>query len=222
MKKIMIIEDNRKIREELCVFLSHNGYECDAPDRFDGMIERILCARAHLVLLDINLPVLDGYHICRELRKQSDVPVIVVTSRDTQMDELTAMSLGADDFVTKPYHTQILLARIESVLRRAYREAPEERLDCGAFSINLAKSICEAGEESFELTKNELRILACLRAKRGTIVSRDELMRYLWDSELFIDDNTLTVNVTRLRCKLEQAGLCDVIETRRGRGYLMK
>lgn len=217
----MIIEDNKKIRDELCVFLSRNGYECEAPEDFEDIIRNILSSEPHLLLLDINLPVFDGYHICREIRKTSEVPIIVVTSRDTEFDELVAMNLGADDFVTKPYNTQILLARIETVLRRAYREAKQERLICGDLIINPSKSSFEYGGRSTELTRNEIKILTCLFEKKGSIVSRDELMRYLWDSELFVDDNTLTVNMTRLRRKLEEAGLSGVIETRRGQGYIM-
>ncbi len=217
----MIVEDNKKIRDELCVFLSRNGYECEAPEDFKDIISHILSSTPHLVLLDINLPVFDGYHICREIRKKSDMPLIVVTSRDTEFDELVAMNLGADDFVTKPYNTQILLARIETVLRRAYRESKQERLVCGDFIINPSKSAFEYLGRSTELTRNEIKILTCLFEKKGSIVSRDELMRYLWDSELFVDDNTLTVNMTRLRRKLEEAGLSGVIETRRGQGYIM-
>ena len=221
-KKIMVIEDHKKIREELCLFLAQNGYECEAPEDFSDIPERALASSAHLLLLDINLPVFDGYHICREIRKSSDIPIIVVTSRDTELDELIAMNLGADDFVTKPYNTQILLARIETVLRRAYRETSPEKLQCEGFAINLSKSSLEHKGNSIELTKNEIKILACLYEKKGAIVSRDELMRYLWDSELFVDDNTLTVNMTRLRKKLAEEGLPDVIRTRRGRGYLVE
>lgn len=221
MEKILIIEDNKKIRDELCIFLSQNGYECHAPGKFEDIIGLTVSLAPHLVLLDLNLPVFDGFHICREIRNQSDVPVIVVTSRDTEMDELAAMNLGADDFITKPYNTHILLARIAAVMKRVYRDTVQDRLACGQFTINLAKSTLEYAGSSLELTKNEIKILTCLREKKGTIVSRDELMRYLWNSDLFIDDNTLTVNMTRLRRKLEDAGLENIIETRRGQGYLM-
>jgi DNA-binding response OmpR family regulator len=217
----MIIEDHKKIRDELAIFLAQNGYDISAPERFDDIIAMILETAPLLVLLDINLPVADGYHICRELRKQSDVPVIVVTSRDTEMDELIAMNLGADDFVTKPYNTQILLARIATVLKRVYRDTTPDRLFGEGFAVNLPKSALEVGDKAYELTKNEVKIMSCLFEKKGAIVGRDELMRYLWDSELFIDDNTLTVNVNRLRRKLDEAGLDGVIETRRGRGYVM-
>lgn len=220
--KIFIIEDNKKIRDELAAFLTKNGYLCEAPDEFEDIIELVLSAKPQLVLLDINLPVYDGYYICRELRKRSDLPIIVVTSRDSEIDELMAMNLGADDFVTKPYNTQILLARISSVLRRAYRESVTDRLDCGSFVINLSKSVLEYKGIETELTKNELKILTCLFEQRGAIVSRDELMTRLWGSNMFVDDNTLTVNINRVRRKLEELGIGDVIETKRGQGYLLR
>lgn len=221
MRKITIVEDNKKIRDELSIFLSRNGYECDAPEDFSDIIGYINASSPQLILLDLNLPFFDGFHICRELKKQSEVPIIVVTSRDTELDEILAMNLGADDFVTKPYNTQVLLARIESVMRRVYRLARQDKLSCGDFTVNLSKSVLEAGNCSLELTKNEVKILTCLFEKKGAIVSRDELMRYLWDSELFVDDNTLTVNMTRLRRKLDDLGLSHGIETRRGQGYIM-
>lgn len=150
------------------------------------------------------------------------MPVIVVTSRDSEIDELMSMNLGADDFVTKPYNTQILLAHISSVLKRASREISAERIDCGNFIINLSHSTIEKDGTEYELTKNELKMLSYMYEKRNTIVSRDDLMTQLWNSDMFIDDNTLTVNINRLRKKLEDAGLPDVIETKRGRGYMVK
>lgn len=221
MNRIYIVEDDKKIREELAVFLSKNGCSCEAPDEFDSIIAEILEKRPDLVLLDINLPIIDGYYICREIRKSSDVPIIVVTSRDTEIDELMAMSLGADDFITKPYNTQILLAHITSVLKRASKETVTDRIDCGEFDINLSRSTIEYGGREYELTKNELKIIGYLYEKRGMIVSRDELMTQLWNSDMFIDDNTLTVNINRLRSKLEEIGLNGVIETKRGRGYMV-
>jgi DNA-binding response OmpR family regulator len=137
------------------------------------------------------------------------------------MDELTAMNLGADDFVTKPYNLQILLMRIASVLKRSYKERAQDTLDCGDFSVSLSKSLLICGEKETELTKNELKILSCLCENRGAIVSRDTLMVQLWNSELFVDDNTLTVNINRLRKKLQSAGLKSTIQTKRGQGYLM-
>ena len=222
MKKLLIIEDDKKIREELCTFLSRNGYCCEALTDFDGILETTLSLQADLILLDINLPVFDGYYLCREIRKHSEVPIIVVTSRDTEMDELMAMNLGADDFITKPYHTQILLAHIASVLKRTTREIVPDQVDCGAFMLNLSTGSLKVDGKTLELTRNELKIISLLYEKRGCIVSRDELMTQLWNSDLFVDDNTLTVNINRLRAKLAEVGLDQVIETRRGQGYWVK
>lgn len=218
--KICIVEDNSKIREELGSFLKKYGYSVCLIDDFDDVVNVILTKAPDLLLLDINLPVVDGYSIFREIRKESQMPVIIVTSRNTEMDELMSMNLGADDFITKPYNTQILLARINSVLKRAYHTV--EKLDCGRFTLNLSRSIAEYEEREIELTKNELRILNTLAQHRGSIVSRDELMNDLWSSDMFVDENTLNVNVNRLRRKLEEEGLADVIETKRGQGYVLK
>ena len=173
-------------------------------------------------LLDINLPVFDGYYICKEVRKSSDVPIIVVTSRDSELDELMSMNLGADDFITKPYNTQILLARISSILKRTYGSlSASETLCYKGLTLNLSNGSITYEQKTMELTKNELKILGCLIKNQGQIVSRDVLMEHLWKSDLFVDDNTLSVNVTRLRKKLEEIGLKDAIETRRGLGYIM-
>ena len=222
MKRLLIIEDDIKIREELSSFLTRNGYECEAPIDFSNILHQILASSSDLILLDINLPVYDGYYLCREIRKHSDVPIIVVTSRDTELDELTAMNLGADDFITKPYHTQILLAHIASVLKRASREVTTEHINCGGFLINLSSGCIEYNGKILELTKNEFRIMVLLYEKRGSVVSREELMTQLWNSDMFVDDNTLTVNINRLRTKLSEFGFDSVIETRRGQGYLVK
>ncbi|QZY55166.1 response regulator transcription factor [Crassaminicella profunda] len=221
MKKIIIIEDTETIREELKIFLSKYGYEIDAPDQFENIIEYINRANADLILLDINLPVFDGYHICREVRKDSDIPIIIVTSRDSEVDELMSMNFGADDFITKPYNTQILLARIAAVLKRASKDQYRDVLMYHDLELNLSNGSINYKGKTEQLTKNELKILSCLIKNKGSIVSRDVLMEYLWNSNVFIDDNTLSVNVTRLRRKLEEIGIKDVIETRRGLGYMM-
>lgn len=222
MQKIMIIEDARVIREELQVFLSRYGYEVQAPTEFIAIIDEVKRQQPHLILLDINLPVFDGYYLCKEIRKFSDVPIIVVTSRDNELDELMSMNLGADDFVTKPYNTQILLARISSLLKRAYgTPVTSETLTYKGLSLNLSNGSMSYENQTMELTKNELKILAHLLKNQGQIVSRETLMEQLWKSDLFVDDNTLSVNVTRLRKKLEEMGLRDIIETRRGLGYII-
>jgi len=222
--RILIIEDNPRIRRELTVFLEGNGFDCIVPQSFEKIVEETDFQAVHLVLLDINLPGVDGFYLCRKIRAISDVPIIVVTSRDTELDELMAMNLGADDFVTKPYHPQILLARIASVLKRAYHEknTDRDRVNCGVFDLLLTRSVILYQGKETELTKNELRILSTMQDHLGEIVSREMLMTQLWNSDLFVDDNTLTVNVNRLRSKLADIGLSDVIETRRGQGYLLR
>ena len=222
MEKIIIIEDDEIIREELKNFLSKYGYEIIAPTTFDNVVGFILKENANLVLLDINLPIFDGYYICREVRKQSDVPIIIVTSRDSDMDELMSMNLGADDFVTKPYNTQILLARIAALLKRSGSSTTTSSiLTYKDFQLNLSNATILYKEREVELTKNEVKILSYLINHKGKIVSRESLMEYLWSTDYFVDDSTLTVNVTRLRKKLEEIGIENVIETRRGLGYIM-
>lgn len=222
MEKIIIIEDNEIIREELKNFLSKYGYKILSPATFDNVVEFILNENANLVLLDINLPIFDGYYICREVRKQSDVPIIIVTSRDSDMDELMSMNLGADDFVTKPYNTQILLARIAALLKRSGSSTTTSSiLTYKDFQLNLSNATILHDGKEIELTKNEVKILSYLINHKGEIVSRELLMEYLWSTDYFVDDSTLTVNITRLRKKLEEIGIENVIETRRGLGYIM-
>ena len=213
MSKILIVEDDKKLREELIKYLRNNMYEA----------EDILKFNADLVLLDINLPNIDGEYILKELRKVSNVPIIMITSKDTELDELISLNYGADQYVTKPFNLQILLAKIASLLRRsASFSSNQNKIEMQDFILNLSKSSLEKGEKEIELTKNELKILHFLVSKRGQIVSREEIINYLWDSESFIDDNTLTVNMTRLRGKLEEIGLGKNIETKRGQGYIFR
>lgn len=222
MSKIFIIEDENTIRDELSIFLARYGYEVEAPECFENIIKEIKKSNSDLILLDINLPIFDGYYICREVRKFSETPIIVVTSRDSDIDELMSMNLGADDFVTKPYNTQILLARIEAILKRVNRSStPQDVLEYKDIKVNLSNGTVTYDDKIIEITKNELKILSYLIKNKGKIVSREKLMNYLWDCEMFIDDNTLSVNVTRIRKKLEEIGLKNIIETRRGLGYIM-
>ena len=222
MSKIFIVEDEKTIRDELSIFLSRYGYEVEALEDFENIIENIKGSNCDLILLDINLPVFDGYYICRAVRKFSDVPIIVVTSRDSDIDELMSMNLGADDFVTKPYNTQILLARIEAILKRVNKSLmAQDILEYNEMKVNLSNGTISYNNKTIEITKNELKIISYLIKNKGKIVSREKLMNYLWDCEMFIDDNTLSVNVTRIRKKLEEIGLKNIIETRRGLGYIM-
>ena len=223
MKKILIVEDDQKLRNELKIYLEKNGYEALTIEKFDNSIQEILNKKADLILLDINLPYLDGEYICKEIRKTLNVPIIMVTSRDSELDELISLNNGADQYVTKPYNLQILLAKIAGLLKRIENTGiNQNKIDCKEFILNISKSMIEKEEKQIELTKNELKILHFLVLRKGQIVSRDEIINYLWDSESFIDDNTLTVNMTRLRTKLEEIGLKDIIETKRGQGYILK
>lgn len=221
MSKIIIIEDTEKIREELKTFLIRYGYEAVALTNFENIIHDTLKEKPNLILLDINLPITDGYYICREIRKESAVPIIVVTSRDNEMDELMSMNLGADDFITKPYNTQILLARIESILRRVHGVTNQDTIAYNDLKLNLLNGSVTYNDQTAELTKNELKILSCLIKSKGKIVSRDDLMDFMWNADVFVDDNNLSVNVTRLRKKLEGLGMKDNVETRRGLGYIL-
>ena len=222
MNKIMIIEDDATIREELKIFLGRYGYDVNSPNSFENIIEYVKKENPNLILLDRNLPSFDGYYICREIRRFSDVPIIIVTSRDSDIDELMSMNLGADDFVTKPYNTQILLARIEAILKRINKNSTvQDVLEYKEMKLNLSNGTLSYKDKNIEITKNELKILSYLIKNKGSIVSREALMNYLWDCEMFIDDNTLSVNITRIRKKLEELGLKNVIETRRGLGYII-
>ena len=217
-----IVEDDEKLRKELKIFLEKNGYQVTVIEEFQNTIEDILKENADLVLLDINLPYIDGEYICKEVRKMSNVPIIIVTSRESELDELISLNNGADQYVTKPYNIQILLAKISGLLRRTKNlESSQNKINCGDFILNISKSIIEKEDTKIELTKNELKILHFLLLNKGKIVSRDEIINYLWDSESFIDDNTLTVNMTRLRTKLEEIGLKNIIQTKRGQGYIL-
>lgn len=221
MYHIMIIEDNEKIRNELCDFLGKNGYRASAPDDFEHILDIIQKEKPDLLLLDLNLPVVDGHYICREVRKISGLPIIIVTSRDSDMDELISMNLGADDFVTKPYNLQILLARISRILQRTYEHASSNILSIHDIALDISKSTITYQGKNADLTKNELRIMHCLFQNKNNIVSRNELMQHMWDCDLFVDDNTLTVNINRLRKKLEFIRLDDLIQTKRGLGYII-
>lgn len=223
MSKILIIEDDEKLRDELETFLNKNGFKCDSLKSFENVIEDILSRKVDLILLDINLPYVDGKYICKEVRKLSNVPIIMVTSRDNEIDELMSLNYGADQYVTKPYNIQILLAKIVGLLRRNQNAGTNpEKINCTDFILNTAERTIERENINIELTKNEYNILYFLSIHKGKVISRDEIMDYLWQSENFIDDNTLNVNIKRLRTKLEEAGIENVIETRRGQGYILK
>ena len=219
--KIFIIEDEEIIRKELTIFLDRYGYETVYSTDFENIVEEALKSDANVILLDINLPFYDGYYICREIRKQSNIPIVVVTSRDSEVDELMSMNLGADDFITKPYNTQILLARISSIIRRTYSNSDVDLFSYKDLKYNMSTSEVEYKGTKIELTKNESRILYTLIRNKEKIVSREDIIKALWQEDEFIDDNTLTVNVNRLRKKLEEIGAEGYLQTKRGQGYIL-
>lgn len=220
MAKILIIEDEDKLRQELKVYLNNNGYQTESIETFENTLEQMNRFSGDLILLDINLPNANGQFLCKEYRKNSSKPIIIVTSRNNEMDELMCINYGADDFVTKPYNPLILLARIEAVLKRTQVNS-ELLISYEDIRLDVSKSSILKGNQVIELSKNELKVFYFLLQHRGVIKSREALMEYLWDSDMFVDDNTLTVNINRLRKKLEDIGLRDVIHTRRGQGYII-
>ncbi len=218
MQKIMIIEDEADIREELALLLENNGYRAVTVTVFSEIAQQVRQSMPELILLDLGLPGRDGFSLCADIRKVSSVPIIFVTGRDSAMDELKALSLGGDDYVTKPYNILVLLARIKAALRRGGSQQADT-IEVGGLTLNMVKGCAAHGNKIAQLTRNEIRILACLMERAGEIVSRADLIDYLWDSQIYIDDNTLSVNITRLRGKLDELGFTGYIRTRRGLGY---
>lgn len=191
--------------------------------KFDNTIHDILEINPNLILLDINLPGVDGESICKEIRKQSDMGIIAVTSRDNELDELVSINYGADHYITKPFNIHILLAKVNSLLRRTNSNSePKNKIDAKDFILNISNSTIIKDDKIIDLTKNEYKILKYFIENREKIVSREDIMDVLWENDCFVDDNTLSVNITRLRSKLEELGLKDIIETKRGQGYMLK
>lgn len=219
--RIGIIEDDGRIREELQILLNRYGYTCILFDVSEAILVQLKAEEVDMYLIDINLPVYDGFYLCREIRKSKDQPIVFLTSRDTDMDELMGIQAGADDFITKPFNTQILLARIESIMNRYNKKDSKECILFGKIELDLSRAkVCNEDSE-IELTVNEMKILHYLMQFGGKIVTRDVLMTHLWSADHFVDDNTLTVNINRLRSKLTDIGLKDVIITKRGQGYVL-
>lgn len=220
MFTIMIVDDNEQLQNEIGNLLLINGYSILKPKNFKDIAQIVKDDKPSS--LDINLPNDDGFKICTEIRSFSKVPIIFITSRNTNIDELMAITLGGDDFITKPYNTQILLARINALIKRAYpNDNNMDIVEHNGLTLNILSSTIEHNEKSIELTKNELKILYYLLLNKGKIVSRVDVMEYLWDSAMFINDNTLTVNITRIRNKIDEIGLKDYIKTKRGQGYIV-
>lgn len=231
-RKIGILEDDEALGRELSYYLETNGYEPRfiTPAEYAGkkekeLLDLLIREDLHMLLLDVGLPGFDGLHICKEYRGLTESPVIMITSRNTELTELMSITNGADDFVPKPFNPQILVARMETVMKRVYKEAKSSDVakitapSGQIYQVEFLKGRIVSEEGEVTLSKNELQILQCLIKKQGEIVSRDDIMNELWDNCTFVDDNTLTVNMTRLKGKLESIGIREAIVTKRGMGY---
>ena len=220
-QKILIIEDDLVIRTELITLLEGNNYEASTVTDFTSTVQTVKSTQPHLILLDIKLPQTNGFSLCSQIRGFSNVPIIFVTSCTTDMDELNSIMLGGDAFITKPYNTAILLAKIASLLKRAYPMDAQTSLTYQGAILHLDSSKIEYVGRQADLTKNELKILSCLFKHAGTICARADIVEYLWDNQVYIDDNALSVNINRIREKLASIGLTDFIKTKHRQGYTL-
>ncbi len=219
MQKILIIEDDELISNELKNLLDSNNYNGIILNDFKNTLNEILDIKPDLILLDINIPYMNGEIVLKNLRESSNIPVIMVTSRNSDIDEALSITYGADDYIIKPYNPNILLLRIGAVLKRLNNNS--DTLIFKDLTINISKGIIKKGNEEIILTKNEMIIFSYLVNHQNKIVTRDELMTTLWNNEEFINDNALTVNISRLRTKLKSIGYDNVIDTRKGMGYIL-
>ena len=219
MYKILIVEDDAVIASEIKQNLMRWGYDVSVIRDFSDVLGAWERSQPHLVLMDISLPFFNGYYWCDQIRKQSKVPVIFISSRSDNMDIVMAVNMGGDDYIAKPVSMEVLTAKIQAMLRRTYDYEIENLLTLRDASLDVSALSLVRGESRTVLTRNEARILQQLLSKKGNVVSREELMLALWDSDEFVDDNTLTVNVNRLRKTMEEAGLPDCIVTHKGKGY---
>jgi len=221
--KIMIIEDDPKMREIVLENINKWGFEGFALTEFTAVLSEFIKFEPHLLLLDINLPAYDGFYWCNKIREVSRVPIIFISARNSNMDIIMAMNMGGDDYLQKPFSLEVLMAKINALLRRtySYKEVEASALEHNGVILNVKDTLLQYNDQKVELTKNEYRIAYILIKKAGQIVSRDEIMNRLWEDESFVDDNTLTVNINRLRHKLKDIGLNDFIQTRKGQGYII-
>lgn len=222
---IFIIEDDKALSREISLSLSKWGYEVKEVEEFGNITNEVIDCNPKLILMDINLPYYDGFYWCSQIRSFLKVPIIFISSRDNDMDIIMSINMGGDDYITKPFSPQVLTAKIQAILRRTYSYNTDLKSDIIKFkdiTLNIVKSILYFKDQSVELTKNELKIMRILMKNQEQIVSRDEIIEELWDTDEFISENTLTVNVNRLRKKLEGIGLEQFILTKKGQGYMIR
>lgn len=223
MYHILIIEDDLSIAKSLNQVLVSWGYESTYVTDFKQIIETFLTIEPHLILLDISLPFFNGYHWCTEIRKLSNVPIIFISSASENLNIVMAMNMGGDDFISKPFDLGVMVAKIQALLRRTYAFTGQRQiLEHHGVLLNLNDASLSYENQKIDLTKNDFKILQLLLENSGKVLSRSDIMTHLWESDQFIDDNTLTVNVTRLRKKIEEIGLVDFIHTKKGIGYYIE
>lgn len=223
MKKILIIEDDLNVARELSISLKKWSFEVEIIEEFNDILKGVINKKPCLILMDVNLPYYDGFYWCEKIREVSKVPIIFLSSRDSNMDIIMGMNNGGDDYITKPFSTEVLISKINALLRRSYDYNNSDTLIYYNDAVlDVEKCIFRYSDKEIELTKNEIKILSLLIKNKEKVVSREKIMMSLWNDDEFVNDNTLTVNITRLRGKINELGLKDVIKTKKGIGYLIK
>ncbi|MGV8982186.1 response regulator transcription factor [Clostridium sp.] len=223
MYKIMIVEDDKALCTNMNEMLIKWGFNTAVVDNFENITSEFAIKKPDLVIMDVNLPYFDGFYFCNKIREVSKIPIVFVSSRDTNMDIIMAMNTGGDEYIIKPFSMDILIAKINALLRRTYSygEQPSDLVECDGVILNLMENTLIHKEDKIELTKNEFKVMLLLMKNRGKTISRARIMRALWDDDNFINDNTLTVNINRLRTKLYDMGLKNYIVTKKGYGYMI-
>lgn len=223
MKKILLVEDDLDVGRELALSLRKWAFEVELIDNFDNIVKEFVEKKPSLILMDVNLPFYDGFYWCEKIREISKVPIIFLSSRDSNMDIIMGMNNGGDDYITKPFSVEVLISKVNALLRRSYDYTNSDSLICYNDAVlDGERCIFRYKDKEIELTKNEIKILSALIKNKGKVVSREKLMMSLWNDDEFVSDNTLTVNITRLRAKIKELGLYDVIKTKKGIGYLIQ
>lgn len=223
LKKILLIEDDLDVARELSLSLRRWDLEVELIDNFNNIVKEFIDKKPSLLLVDINLPFYDGFYWCQKIREYSKVPIIFLSSRDSNMDIIMGMNNGGDDYITKPFSVDVLVSKINALLRRSYDYTSSDSLVYYNDAVlDIERCIFRYNDKEIELTKNEIKMLSLLIKNKGKIVSREKLMMLLWNDDEFVSDNTLTVNVTRLRVKIKELGLDDIIKTKKGIGYFVQ
>lgn len=221
--RIFVVEDDRMLEEEIIKLLTKWGFEVSTVEVFDNLLDEFIKKKPHVVLLDVNIPSFDGFYWCKEIRQISSVPIIYISSRSSNMDIIMGMNNGGDDYIEKPFSNDVLIAKLQAIIRRTYEYGGHDSkiIGCKGLILNLEDTFVAYKNKEIELTKNEFKILKILIENQGKVVTRQSLMRSLWNDEVYVNENTLTVNVNRVRSKLEELELKDFIITKKGMGYII-